>query len=86
MNCRKKTRSEITRWSNIWPSTTRLGGRGDAVNVASRLASQAEAGELILSESAVASSGIDADNLERRTLELKGKNEPMDVWVMTVRP
>lgn len=57
---------------------------GDAVNVAARLASQAAAGEVVISESAALKAGLDTTNLEKRTLELKGKSEPMDVWVMRV--
>lgn len=57
---------------------------GDEVNVAARLASNAAAGEILLSESTVAEAGLDAAGLENRTLDLKGKREPMDVWVMRV--
>ncbi len=57
---------------------------GDEVNVAARLASQAAAGEVVLSESTVRKAGLDTTNLERRTLALKGKSEPMDVWVVRV--
>jgi adenylate cyclase len=55
---------------------------GDAVNVASRLASQAAAGEIVLSESTVRQAGLDTSALEKRTLELKGKSDVMEVWVM----
>lgn len=57
---------------------------GDAVNTASRLASQAATGEIVISESTAQKAGIDTANLEKRTLELKGKSAPMDVWVMRV--
>lgn len=57
---------------------------GDEVNVAARLASQAAAGEVVLSKSTVQKAGIDITGLEKRTLELKGKKEPMDVWVLRV--
>lgn len=57
---------------------------GDTVNTASRLASQAGAGEIVISRSAAQKAGIDTVNLETRTLELKGKREPLDVWVMRV--
>lgn len=59
---------------------------GDAVNVASRLASKANAGEVILSESTAQQAEIDTSELEKRRLILKGKSEPMDVWVMHVMP
>jgi len=57
---------------------------GDEVNVATRLASQAAAGEMVLSESTVQKAGLDTNRLEKRTLALKGKSEPMNVWVMSV--
>ncbi|MGW8209187.1 MAG: adenylate/guanylate cyclase domain-containing protein [Syntrophobacteria bacterium] len=57
---------------------------GDEVNVAARLASHAAAGEMVLSESTVRKSDLDPANLEKRTLALKGKSEPVDVWVMRV--
>jgi len=59
---------------------------GDEVNVAARLASNAAAGEIVLSDSTVAGAGLDAAGLEKRTLALKGKSEPMDVWVLRVGP
>ncbi len=54
------------------------------MNVAARLASQAAAGEVVLSESTVRKADLDTTNLERRTLALQGKNAPMDVWVVRV--
>src|SRR3989304_9568263 len=57
---------------------------GDAVNTAARLASKAATGEIILSWETVKQAGIDISNLEKRTLELKGKSEPMDAWVMHI--
>lgn len=57
---------------------------GDAVNTASRLATKAAAGEIIISEKTAQMAGLDTGSLEKRTLALKGKNAPMDVWVMKV--
>ncbi len=57
---------------------------GDAVNVAARLASEAAAGEIVLSESTVKEAAIETSSLDSRKLELKGKSEPVDVWVMTL--
>ncbi len=59
---------------------------GDEVNVAARLAASAAAGEIVLSESTVAEAGLDATGLEKRTLDLKGKNKPVDVWVLAATP
>ncbi len=55
---------------------------GDEVNVAARLASQAAAGEIVMSESTVRQAALDTSDLEMRTVELKGKSQPMDIWVM----
>lgn len=57
---------------------------GDTVNTASRLASQAASGEIVISENTAQKAGIDTASLEKRTLELKGKSAPLDVWVMRV--
>lgn len=57
---------------------------GDEVNVAARLASQAAAGEVVLSQSTVQKASLDTTRLDKRTLTLKGKSEPMNVWVMSV--
>jgi adenylate cyclase len=57
---------------------------GDAVNVAARLASVAATGEIVLSESTVQKAAIETTHLEHRKLELKGKSEPVDAWVMTL--
>ena len=55
---------------------------GDEVNTAARLASKAAAGEIIVSEQALAKAGITGDGLETRRLELKGISEPVTVRVM----
>jgi adenylate cyclase len=54
---------------------------GDAVNTAARLASSAGAGELLVSRAAAAAAGLDADGLEARTLELRGRDETVDAVV-----
>jgi adenylate cyclase len=59
---------------------------GDAVNVAARLASQAKAGEILLSEETVKAANLDASRLTQRSLELKGKSETLDVRVMGIAP
>ncbi|MGD2078181.1 MAG: adenylate/guanylate cyclase domain-containing protein [Chloroflexota bacterium] len=59
---------------------------GDEVNVAARLASNAAAGEIVVGESTAAAAALDTAGLEKRTLALKGKSEPRDVWVMRVGP
>lgn len=55
---------------------------GDEVNTAARLASKAAAGEIIVSENALAKARFAGDELEVRRLELKGISEPVTVRVM----
>jgi adenylate cyclase len=57
---------------------------GDAVNAAARLASQAGIGEVLVSEAARGAARLSADGLEGRHLALKGRTEPMDVWVKKI--
>jgi adenylate cyclase len=58
---------------------------GDAVNTAARLASAAGPGEILVTASAAAAAGLD-EVLERRPLELKGKQEVVEVVSLTVGP
>jgi adenylate cyclase len=60
---------------------TDLTALGDSVNTTSRLASLAGAGELLISEAIATLAGIDTTGLERRELELRGRSEPVAVWV-----
>ena len=55
---------------------------GDTVNVASRLASAARAGELLVSEVAAQSAALDIAAVERRELELRGKTATVPVVVL----
>lgn len=57
---------------------------GDNVNIAARLASNAKAGEVLISEATYNASGLDLGELEQRQLELKGKSEPTRVHVLRV--
>ena len=56
---------------------------GDAVNVTARLASMAGTGEVLVSDDAYSAAKLDLGDLERRTLELKGRTEPLQVRVLT---
>ena len=55
---------------------------GEEVNAAARLASKAAAGEIIVSEVALAQAHIDGSQLESRKLELKGIREQVAVRVI----
>jgi adenylate cyclase len=57
---------------------------GDNVNITARLASQAGAGEILISDAAYIAAGLDLGPLERRKLALKGKSEPTGVHVLRV--
>jgi adenylate cyclase len=58
---------------------------GDNVNIAARLASLAEAGEVLVSTDAAAASDLDP-GLERRALELKGKSLGTEVVSVRIAP
>ena len=62
---------------------TNIAATGEEVNLASRLASSAAAGEIIVSEQALREAGLDAGSLEIRSLELKGISGSVQVRVMT---
>ena len=53
---------------------------GDAVNVASRLGSDAAAGEILMSAATASSAELATDGLEARHLELRGRTEPLDAF------
>ena len=55
---------------------------GDAVNTAARLTSLAAPGELIISEATREAADLITDGMEARTLELKGKSQSVDTWVI----
>jgi adenylate cyclase len=54
---------------------------GDPVNTTARLAAVAGAGEILVSTEAARQAGL-ADDIEHRTLELKGKQQPFEVLVL----
>ena len=63
---------------------TEMTAMGDLVNTTARLSSAAGAGEILVPIPVAAGSGTVADGLERRTLNLKGKAEPVEVLVLAV--
>jgi adenylate cyclase len=52
---------------------------GDTVNAAARLGSLARPGELLVSWAAWERSGLPVEGLERRTVEVAGRREPLDI-------
>ena len=61
---------------------TELTALGDTVNTAARLAAAAGAGEILVSEPTASAAGLATQSLERRSLDLKGKQLPTDVFVV----
>lgn len=59
-------------------------GVGDTVNIAARLGSVAEAGVILVSAAALAAAGVDPEGLASQSLELKGREEPVEVF--SLRP
>jgi len=59
---------------------------GDAVNITARLASVAAAGEVLISEASYGPVRDELGELETRQLEVKGRDAPVDVRVLTVAP
>ena len=56
---------------------------GDAVNAAARLGTVAGAGEILVSAATATAAGLDASESEHRTLDLRGRSEPLDVVVLS---
>jgi adenylate cyclase len=56
---------------------------GDPVNIASRLASAAAIGEVLVTLDAATAAGLDVSGLERRDLTLKGRAVPTSVVVVS---
>jgi adenylate cyclase len=57
---------------------------GDVVNVTARLAGLAAAGEILIGESAWKAAAIEDEDPERRRLDVRGKSEPLQVYVLKV--
>ena len=57
---------------------------GDTANTAARLGAAAGGGELAMSDAIASAAAIDTDDLERTTLDLKGKADPFPAWIEKV--
>jgi adenylate cyclase len=66
---------------SIGDAVTDFTAIGDTVNVTARLASAAATGEILVSEDAALRAGL-TETSETRTLNLRGRNEPLDVRVL----
>jgi adenylate cyclase len=58
---------------------------GDTVNTTARLTDLAGAGEILVSAEAASAGGLETTGLERRTLELRGREQSVDTWVARAR-
>jgi len=54
---------------------------GDTVNAAARLSALAGAGEILISVDTATAAELNTAGLERRTLELRGRDAVLDAWV-----
>jgi adenylate cyclase len=64
---------------------TALTAVGDAVNVTARLAALAQPGEILITADAASAAGV-GDGLERRVLDLRGKQQPTEVVALQIGP
>ncbi len=62
--------------------TAAMTALGDIVNVTARLASAAGPGEILVNERAAERGHLETGSLERRSLALKGKTQPTNVYVV----
>jgi adenylate cyclase len=58
---------------------------GDSVNTTARLASLAEAGELLVSVETSDRAGLDATDLERRTVDVRGREVGLQVYALRTK-
>lgn len=63
-------------------STQDFTALGDNVNITARLASEAGTGEILISDPSYAAAHLSHQDLEHRRLDLKGKSEPIGVYVL----
>jgi adenylate cyclase len=56
---------------------------GDTANTGARLAALAEPGQVLVSQAAAEAAGLAPDTIEIQQLELKGRTEPVKVWILS---
>ena len=59
---------------------------GDSVNTTARLASLAGPGELLVSLAAAEHASLDPTGLDRRTVEVRGREATLDVYALRTGP
>ena len=65
---------------------TEFTAMGDVVNLTARLSSMARGGEVVIGERAWEEAAIADETIERRRLTVRGRNEPIEVFVLKVVP
>jgi adenylate cyclase len=55
---------------------------GDTVNITARITALAGTGEILITAEAATASALETTGLERRTLELRRKDQTVDAWVV----
>lgn len=65
---------------------TDIGVFGDTPNTGARLASIARAGEVVISEATRSMAHIEGEGMQSRSLHLKGRSGPLDVWALQITP
>ncbi len=56
---------------------------GDTPNIGARLAALAGPGEIYISQAAAQAAGVDPAGVEIRRQNVKGRSEPVDIWVLS---
>lgn len=64
--------------------TAEITALGDTPNSAAHITSRAGAGEMLISETARSAAGLKRKEYSYRRLNLKGKDDPVDVWVARI--
>jgi adenylate cyclase len=59
---------------------------GDTPNTAARLASNAGPGEILVSRAAYQAAGLEGQAAEQRSLQLKGRSQPVEVYLLHPQP
>jgi class 3 adenylate cyclase len=62
-----------------------INGNSAVDSIEARLTGLAGAGEILISTDAATAGALETTSLERRTLELRGKDQTVDAWVVTAR-
>ncbi len=68
---------------NAGAGVTDIAVLGDAPNIGARLGALAGPGEIYASQATIQAAGLDLSGKEMRRQNVKGRNEPVDFWVLS---